>query len=367
MKPQNQKPVLSTGLAIWIIFLALLQGCAYTPEIRDSCRRIKPESIAAMERIKIGGISQCIMLRGADTANPVLLYIHGGPGKGEMPLIRSYDQELENHFTVATWDQRGAGKTNRIFKPVNDFRLESYLSDTYEVVQYLKTRFNRDRIFMVGHSWGALLGIQVAYRHPEDFYAFVAIGQPVGMWENIVLAYRKALKFAQESGNKKVLKKLEGSGIDGANMAQIPRKDIIYVRKYINSKTPNRIDNRIYSKLVWRSIWSTEYSWLDVVRYLAGIKSSMDFLEQNDIAGIDMYKLVPELKMPYFILAGIQDVFTDLDLTRAYFDFIKTPYKKFYVFEQSTHHPPYEEPGKYLDIMINEVRPVGLGQQPNRN
>lgn len=356
-----------THMIAWLGCIVFVSGCAYTPKIRTSGNQVLKSSIASMEWADIGGIRQSFLIRGADTANPVLLYIHGGPGKGEMPLISSYNRELENHFTVVTWDQRGAGRTNRIFRPVKDFTLESYISDVHEATRYVQERLNKSKVFLAGHSWGALLGIQAAYRYPDDYYAFTAIGQPVGMWENIVLAYRKALKFATENGNKKIIRKLEQSGIDGSNIKDVPRKDIIYVRKYINRNTPNRIDNGIYAKLVWRSIWSTEYSWPDVVRYLAGIGSAMGFLNQNDISLIDMYKLVPELKMPYFILAGIQDVFTDLDLTRAYFDFVVAPYKKFYVFENSTHHPPYEEPEKFNSIMINEVKPAGLGIQPNRN
>ncbi|MFO7616589.1 MAG: alpha/beta hydrolase [Bacteroidales bacterium] len=356
------KPNLSN--LIWAVLLLLMSSCAYTPRIRGPGGQALPGSIATMEWAEIGGIRQSFLIRGNDTANPVLIYIHGGPGKGEMPLISSYNRALEEHFTVVTWDQRGAGRSNRLFRPVRDFSLESYLTDVHEATQYALSRLNKEKAFLMGHSWGAMLGIQVVYRHPDDYYAFVAIGQPVGMWENIVLAYRKALAFAHETGNRKVIRKLEKSGIDGSNLKDCPRRDITYVRKFINSHTPNRIDNGIYGRLVWRSIWSTEYSWPDVARYLLGVSSAMGFLNQNDIETIDMYKLVPELKVPYVIIAGIQDVFTDLDLTRAYFDFVKAPYKAFHVFEQSTHHPPYEEPQKFNQILIREVRPVGLGLEP---
>ncbi|MDD2569590.1 MAG: alpha/beta fold hydrolase, partial [Bacteroidales bacterium] len=262
------------------------------------------------------------------------------------------------------WDQRGAGRSNRLFRPVRDFSINSYLSDVHEATQFVQKRLRKERVYLMGHSWGALLGILEVSRYPADYHALIAIGQPVGMWENIVLAYRKALAYARESGNQKVIRKLEKSGIDGSSLKECPRRDITYVRKYINRHTPNRIDNGIYGKLVWRSIWSTEYSLPDVVRYLFGISSAMDFLNQNDIEALNLYELVPELQVPYFIFAGVQDVFTDVELTRAYFDYVKAPYKAFHVFEQSTHHPNYEEPGKFHDILVQEVKPVGLGLKP---
>jgi len=349
------------ALAVTLPCLALiLSSCAYTPKIRGSSGQIVPGSIAEERAVQIGGIRQYLLIRGKNADNPVLLYIHGGPGKCEMPLQRIYNSGLEEYFTVVTWDQRGAGKTNRIFGDVRDFSLQAYLDDTYEVIQYLKQRFGRQRIFLVGHSWGALLGILTAAEHPGDLYAFVGIGQVTGLQQNIGEAYQKALMLATEDGKKSVLRKLRAMEYDLGNFSKVPLRDIIFIRKYINRHLQGPQKSNIYPVLVWKSIWSPEYNFLDVIRAVAGISGARDFLKQNDLRTVDMFKQVRKLEVPYFVVSGEQDLFTDPVKTREYVDFVEAPYKKFYLFEGSTHHPNYEEVERYNNLLVKEVRPVGL-------
>ena len=352
----------------WVLFiiLATAGSCAYTPKIRGPSGKPVPAGIAEETGVRIGGITQYMLIRGTDRENPILLYIHGGPGKCEMPLQRIYNSELENHFVVATWDQRGAGKTNRIFGDAKDFTIKAYLDDTWEVVQYLKARFKRDKIFLVGHSWGALLGILTVKEHPDAFYSFVGIGQVTGMQQNIGEAYRKALNMARQLGDTKTVDRFSRMELDKGNLTAASLKDINYMRKYINWHTPNGIDNGIYKKLVWQSIGSPEYTIPDVIRAIIGIRSAGDFLKQNDLREIDLYRQVTELKVPYFVVAGMRDLFTDPALTRAYVDFVSAPYKEFCPFNQSTHHPNYEEPGKYNRLLIDVVKPVGLSYSIKR-
>jgi pimeloyl-ACP methyl ester carboxylesterase len=346
--------------SVLAMLLPVMVSCAYTPKIRNSAGKVNPMSITEEFSLTIGGIKQWMMIRGANRSNPILLYIHGGPGKCEMPLQRIYNSELENHFVVVTWDQRGAGKTNRIIGDVKDFTLDAYLNDTYEVIQYLKKRFGREKMFLVGHSWGALLGILTVRDHPDDFYAYVGIGQVTGLQQNIGEAYRQALSLATKKGNKKIIRKLSRMKLDEGNLSDVPLRNIIYIREYINRNTPHLIRKKIYPTLVWKSIWSPEYSIPDVIRAIIGISGSINFLQQNDLSAIDMYKMVPELKVPFFIISGTQDLFTNPDLTRAYLEFVQAPYKKFILFERSTHHPNYEEAERYNHILIEEVKPIGL-------
>jgi pimeloyl-ACP methyl ester carboxylesterase len=349
------------GLSYILLLLALvISSCAYTPRIRSSSGEVLSGSIAEEFPVSIGGIRQYMLVRGNQVENPILLYIHGGPGKCEMPLQRIYNSELEEYFTVITWDQRGAGKTNRLIGDVKDFSIKAYLSDTNEVIQYIKKRFNRERIFLVGHSWGALLGILTARDHPDDLFAFVGIGQVTGLQQNIGEAYQKALRIAGENGNRSILRKLASMNDDIGNFNQVPLADIIYIRKYINRHAENPAKRNIYSTLVWKSIWSPEYTLLDVTRAIIGISGARNFLKQNDLREIDMFEQVKKLEVPYFVVSGVSDLFTDPVKTREYVDFVQAPYKKFTVFEGSTHHPNYEEVSKYNNLLINEVRQIGL-------
>jgi pimeloyl-ACP methyl ester carboxylesterase len=124
-------------------------------------------------------MEQWVLIRGADTTNPVLLRLHGGPGAAEMPLVRRYNGELEEHFVVVAWDQRGAGKSNRRGFDEASMTLEQFLQDAHEHTRHLKARFGQERIYLLGHSWGTQLGIRLAARHPEDYWAWVGLAQLV--------------------------------------------------------------------------------------------------------------------------------------------------------------------------------------------
>jgi pimeloyl-ACP methyl ester carboxylesterase len=355
------------GLTVLIpVLILVFSSCAYTPRIRGISGTVVPGSITEEFALQIGGIKQYMLVRGRNADNPILLYIHGGPGKCEMPLQRIYNSALEEYFTVITWDQRGAGKTNRIFGDTRDFSLKAYLDDTYEVIRFIKQKFHRQRIFLVGHSWGALLGILTARDHPDDLYAFVGIGQVTGLQQNIGEAYQKALSIARVNGNKVILRKLDSMGDDMGNFSNVPLADIIYIRKYINRHAEGPLSKNIYPTLVWNSICSPEYTLLDVLRAIVGISGARDFLKQNDLRNIDMFEQVKKLEIPYFVVSGVRDLFTDPQKTREYVDFVEAPYKKFCLFEGSTHHPNYEEVGRYNDLLINQVRPVGLAWAGNQ-
>src|ERR1700722_2298489 len=168
--------------------------------------------VDSLEAVRIGGIDQWIEVRGHDLDNPILLFIHGGPGVAFIPLAGAFQGTWEKHFTVVQWDQRGAGKTYE----TNDKELQRRTmnvaqmeQDTVEVVNYLRTRFKREKIFVVGHSWGSMLGLWLAHEHPEMIYAFVGTGQAVSMQQNEAAGYRIVLQAAHSRANEQAIKELE--------------------------------------------------------------------------------------------------------------------------------------------------------------
>jgi pimeloyl-ACP methyl ester carboxylesterase len=146
-----------------------------TPMISDSNGKAVPGSIALLEKKKIGGVDQWLLIRGKSIDNPILLFLHGGPGSAEWPLVRRYNSDLENHFIIAYWEQRGAGKSFR--KGIPGLNVAQFISDTREIIEYLKMKFAKNKVFMIGHSWGSLIGILTAQKLPELFSAYIGIGQ----------------------------------------------------------------------------------------------------------------------------------------------------------------------------------------------
>jgi len=138
-----------------------------------------PDGIDVLEKVKIGGIDQWVSIRGRDRSNPVLLFIHGGPGGVAMPLSHGFQDTWEEFFTVVQWDQRGAGKTYSANDPEKvgpTMSADRMIQDAEELVTHLRTRFHKDKIVVVGHSWGTIVGINLAKRHPEWLNAYVGMG-----------------------------------------------------------------------------------------------------------------------------------------------------------------------------------------------
>ena len=166
-----------------------------------------------MEEIELGGMKQTILIRGKDKINPILLYLHGGPGMLLMPFAHVFDRKLEEKFVVVHWDQRGAGKTYTKSTKPEDLKIEKYLSDTYELIKYLCKRFDKEKVFLIGHSWGSYLGIVTAYRHPELLHAYIGMGQVINQPVDETISYNYVMEKARINNNQKAINDLEKIGL----------------------------------------------------------------------------------------------------------------------------------------------------------
>src|SRR5262249_16374437 len=141
-----------------------------TKIIADLRHIVTPRGIEQLRKVRIGGIDQWISVRGKDRRNPILLYLHGGPGFAMMPTSWTYQAGWEDYFAVVQWDQRGSGKTYGASDPKSvepTLTYERYLADTEEMIRFLRREYGKDKIFLLGHSWGSALGLSIAEKHPE--------------------------------------------------------------------------------------------------------------------------------------------------------------------------------------------------------
>ena len=168
----------------------------------------------ALAHVPLGGIEQAIFVQGAKESNPVLLFLHGGPGVPIIPFMRDVDvhAKLQKHFVMVYWDQRGAGYSYHAGIPVESMNIAQFLADTHELVEILRTRFHTSKIYLAGHSWGSLLGVLTVARHPELFYAYVGIGQAVDLQENEQASYQFAIDAAAKADNRRALQQLTAIG-----------------------------------------------------------------------------------------------------------------------------------------------------------
>lgn len=320
-----------------------------------------PNGIVDLERVRVGGIDQWLEIRGQDVNNPILLFIHGGPGIAFIALGGAFQTPWEKYFTVVQWDQRGAGKTyatNSLDVLRKTMSVAQMEQDSLEIVNYLRNRFHRDKIFVLGHSWGTVLGLWLALEHPEAVYAYVGTGQVVSMRKNDEIAYQNALQQARQSHNSQAVKDLEG-------IAPYPPPTIDMQKESVARswegrllgpppQTPNFTDTkRILSDVVF----APQYSLLDDLGFIRGMSFSIQVMVPQ-MADVDLSQLGSDLRTPVFFFEGRHDAFCPSSLIWEYNQAINAPKKGFVWFEGSGHFPFYEEPQKFTDELTRNLLPL---------
>ncbi len=319
-----------------------------TPKIKNADGKVPPNSIASLEKVKIKGIDQCLLIRGHDVNNPLLLFLHGGPGSPEMGLAYLSQRRAEEYFTIVHWDQRGAGKSFSKKIPAETLNVEQFISDTHELVQLLKSRFNKEKIYLLGHSWGSVLGTLVVQRYPDLFHAYIGMGQVVNMIENENISYKYTLDAAKKAGNNKVVNKLET--LDPPYIDDI--KALRFQRKWLARYGGALHDEKSMMVMIKKGFLSPEYSLRDLPRFIKGsLRTAKAMWEE--LADINFIEQVPELKVPVYFFEGRYDYQVPFELAEKFYEKLKAPKKKLIWFEKSGHCPNFEEPEKFQDALIS--------------
>ena len=345
----RRKRVILPGLAL-ILAAALLYGMrpGSTPPIVDETGSPRPESIASLEKIELGGMPQWILIRGTDTSNPVLLWLHGGPGSAQMPVNHAFNQALEEHFILVHWDQRGAGKSNPPDFEERTMTFQQFLDDAHDLTAYLKARFRQDKIYLVGHSWGSQLGIRLAQAYPQDYYAYVGVSQVVDPYLAQEIGYAWLLEQVKGDKNEKNRRSLEALG-------QPPFTDhekfVTYIRMV--DAYGGGFDVSM-QKLAWIAIRAPEYNLGDLLAWLRGSnRGSGPMWDSPEYQSFNAFKDVPRLNLPVYFFNGRQDYNTPLPLVARYFETLDAPSgKQLVIFEESAHTPFIGEPEKFNLEMI---------------
>lgn len=314
------------------------------------------KKIESLEEIDIGGIKQSIYLTGNDTSKPILLFLHGGPGYAMMPLLHKNNRELERNFLVVNWDQRGAGLSYSKDIPKTSMTLSQFVSDVHELTSYLKTRFGKQKIFLAGHSFGTILGLKAVEKYPQDYFAYVSIGQVVSFAENEQLSYDFALKSAKQANNTTAINELTKAGRPDSkgnyksdSGYDVTIKWVEYYGGDIYGKTStDKLDNELYNSKIYKDSYD---------KIEAGWSFSNLIYYDEEVNKLDFRKQIKTIKVPIYFFSGKHDYDTPFVLAEEYYKMLTAPKKEFVWFENSAHFPFYEEPQKFNNIMINKVLP----------
>ena len=319
---------------------------------------VSPRGLQAIETVPIGGIKQVVTIRSQDLRNPVIIYFHGGPGFVEMPLDWWWNRGWDEYFTVVQWDQRNAGKTFVASGP-NDPALltpERFQADAEELVQWALKRFHKRKIFVLGHSWGSMLGLKLAAAHPEWLHAYIGMGQLTDGPESERRGWAWTMAQAKADKNEEAVRQLQSIEPYAASSAPIAVDSIMIQRKWLG----------YYGGAAWRRKGgdfeaaafklAPEYSEEDVRNAFKGQPAVTNALLPRILA-TDL-STIRTLKVPLILFLGRHDMNVSSGVAAEWFAKLRAPSKKLVWFERSAHHITSEEPGKLLNSLITYGRPI---------
>jgi pimeloyl-ACP methyl ester carboxylesterase len=366
MKRFSNISILQKGGRIMLIILSFLVVCIlilsgalliYSPgkvqQFLNESGKPLEGSISEKVFIDIKGVRQGMFIKSKNADNPVLLYLHGG-----MPdyfLSEKYPTGLENYFTVVWWEQRGSGLSYSKSIPPETMTPEQMISDTKEITNYLRKRFGKEKIYLMGHSGGTFVGIQTAALYPELYIAYLGVAQISNQLQSEKLAYDFMLKQFRDKGDLKMVKKLEACPVTLANgtpLAYNAIRDIAMHRLGIGTTHDMK---SVISGIFLPSLKCPEYSLSEKVNMWVGKSRAGISIIWADIMATDLSEKVNELKIPAYFFEGVFDYTCSYTEAKNYFEKLKAPIKGFYTFGNSAHSPIFEEPLKVREIILQDV------------
>ena len=329
--------------AITLVVVALALIPATTPEIAGE------DPIAALESVELGGVEQWLLVRGRDRSKPVLLFLHGGPGNAFIGLARQFSSRLEDDFVVVHWDQRGAGKSCSPDIPDESLNLEQYLADTLELVRLLQDRFGVEKIYLLGHSWGSVLGVITAQRHPELLHAYIGLGQVVNMRRNEEISYDFVVEQARAEGNQDALDALAKIHPPYQSVGELAAQ-----RRWLSHYRGDYYAGSMLPRLIGALLLAPEYTLRDKLGYLP---CTLNSIEQawGDLQAIDFLTDVDRLDVPTYLFTGSHDYNTPFELVEQWAAQLRAPHIEIVWFENSAHMACLEEPQRFQDELIDRV------------
>ena len=351
-------------VAFGLIVLALAGGLAY----RAYCQRRNARALAIVTPggveegffARIGGIDQWIQIRGESRDNPVVIILHGGPGFSYIPFTETF-RSWERHFTVVQWDQRGAGRTfGRGGKAGSgELTIERMSQDGVEVAELVRGRLGKERVILLAHSWGTVLGVNMAVRRPDLFYAYVGTGQIVDMRRNEDLSYDLLLERVRAAGDEKAVKALEGIG-------RPPYKDFktwMVKGRLAVTHSPPSASGRSLPNVFAAALTTPGYSLKDAYTLFDAFGFSSEKLF-GELMAYDARRLGTKFEVPIFILQGDSDLQSPAALVAGYFSSVDAPRKKMVMLKGEGHTAVLALPDVFLSELLARVRPLTTEPPP---
>ncbi len=320
-----------------------------------------PDGIEWNGYVDVRGTRQWLLVRGNHRSSEVVLFLHGGPGVPCTELAGTrYQGALEERFVVVHWEQRGAGKSFRagLAEPLT---LETYVADALAVTDQLRDAFGKEKIFIVGHSHGGLIGAHLAARYPDRYHAFLAVAPVVSTLRQEQLSAAYVRDHYTRAGDVHAVAKLDRSG-------QPPYPDpypAIMAERMLLARTPGFTGPRWPLRRAAAELLTLPYYGLgDLVNYVRGFGLSLRQHFTADYWSVDLNRTHIRFEIPVFVLVGDNDRNTLTTLSREYFERIRAPRKELVVVDGAGHQVFFEAPARFCAEVIRLFSAVLPAESP---
>jgi pimeloyl-ACP methyl ester carboxylesterase len=308
---------------------------------------VRNQSDYFSEYIRINEIEQYLLHYSTSADHPVLLFLHGGPGMAESTFAYAFQKEISGLFTVVYWDQRGAGKTLTKAKGSNNYpSVNDLIDDLFEIVQYLKKKYNKDKIVILGHSWGSMLGTLFVKKYPREVLYYIGAGQFIDIVENEKIGYEKVKELIINAGNKKDLNVLEKIGIYPEKNYEKPMIKKIQRIRILQGKYKVGMD---FIQIIKTLIKSPVFKLSDISSLVKGMtnnKKLWEFLFLHNL-----YEESRDYEIPIFYILGDKDFQAPYTTASCYFDAINAPNKKMFIIKDAGHFMMLDKPKLFVQAL----------------
>lgn len=341
------------ALVLATLTLILFAGWVLVPPVAAPVRA--DGGFADLIQVDLGGHRQWVQIRGTDRDNPVLLYLSGGPGQSDLAFSRVLLEPLLEDVTIVGWDQRGTGKSYPDLDEEN-LTLDGAVSDVVELAGWLRDRFGQERIYLLGESWGSLLGVLAVQRAPELFAAYIGSGQMVDPHETDTGIYRDLITAAMGSGDGELVAELVAIGPPpypsvfdyGRIMSLYPLLEGDY--------TPPREYRELGAKgnVGPMGLFGSEYAPMDKLNVLRGLMDMFPVLYPQ-LQEVDLRRSASSLQVPVHILCGDHELDARTGPARQWYDSLRAPAKRWHQLPDAGHSVAFEQSGMLHRILTSEA------------
>jgi pimeloyl-ACP methyl ester carboxylesterase len=314
-------------------------------------------SIAELTKVRLGGHDQWIEIRAASPDMPVLLYLTGGPGQSDLPFSRVFFDDLARDFVIVGWDQRGTGKSYPALDQ-ESLTLDRAVADTIELTDYLRARFDERKIYLMGESWGSLLGVLAAQLRPDLYHAFIGSGQMVNVRETDRRLYHDVIDYAIQTGDSALADQMRSYGEPPYDSVYGNAFVFQHYEKLYRPYDPPRayVERGESSGIGPWGLFASEYTLVERVNVLRGL-ADMNAVMYPQIQWIDFRRDVPRLEVPVYILDGQAELAARRDLALEWYAQVQAPQKRLFSFENAAHAVAFEQFEAFQQIMTGTVLP----------